>query len=471
MRQVEAYNLQIKDQAAQGHEALVAGLERFLELASKRPELSNTRSNNLDDTAQFAIDIDDRKTGSLGLATGDVNGVLSSALGGTYINDFLNNGRVKKVYMQGDAPFRMLPDDIDAWSVRNSGGDMVPFSAFASKRWTYGAPQLQRYNGSSAYEIVGDPAPGVSSGVAMDAIESVMKALPRGIGFEWTGASYQERLSGSQAPALYAVSILFVFLCLAALYESWSVPFSVILAVPLGIVGALAFTSLRGLTNDVYFQVGLLTTVGLSSKNAILIVEFAKQLQERGVGLVDATVQAVRQRLRPILMTSLAFGFGVLPLALGTGAGSGGRAGGRAGGRRSAPRCSAACSRPPCWASSSCRCSSCGSGAGSATAAAVPFLRERHHDGRARRRRGPAAGRVRPACRLSEPGPALRPPRVAGAGAAALGHRTRGRRGAAGRRPGHPPMARLRHRPEVARRGVLRPNRRKFPRPLGRVSN
>ena len=319
------YDLQIQDLGGRGHEALVAARDQFLALAAKRPELSGTRNNNLEDTAQFAIDINDRKAGALGLATNDINGVLSTAMGGTYINDFINNARVKKVYMQGDAPFRMLPDDIDQWTVRNSGGDMVPFSAIASKRWTFGAPQLQRYNGSAAYEIVGDPAVGVSSGVAMKAIEDIMKEMPQGVGFEWTGASFQERLSGSQAPALYAISILFVFLCLAALYESWSVPFSVILVVPLGIVGALLFTSLRGLTNDVYFQVGLLTTVGLSAKNAILIVEFAKQLQERGMDLFDATLQAVRQRLRPILMTSLAFGFGVLPLALGTGAGSGGR--------------------------------------------------------------------------------------------------------------------------------------------------
>ncbi|MDB5893490.1 MAG: multidrug efflux transporter permease, partial [Rhodoferax sp.] len=247
------------------------------------------------------------------------------AMGGTYVNDFLNQGRVKRVYMQGDTEFRMLPSDIDRWSVRNTLGQMVPFSAFSSSRWSYGSPQLQRYNGSPAYEFVGDPAAGVSSGVAMSAVEDVMKQMPPGIGYEWTGASFQERLSGAQAPALYAISILFVFLCLAALYESWSVPFSVILVVPLGVVGALLFTGLRGLSNDVYFQVGLLTTVGLSSKNAILIVEFAKQLEEQGRSVLDATLMAVRLRLRPILMTSLAFGFGVLPLAIGTGAGAGGR--------------------------------------------------------------------------------------------------------------------------------------------------
>jgi uncharacterized membrane protein len=245
------------------------------------------------------VDIDDARAGALSLATSDIDSTLSSAMGGTYINDFLDKGRVKRVYMQGDTAFRMLPADIDRWSVRNGLGQMVPFPAFSSSRWTYGSPQLQRYNGSPSYEFVGDAAPGVSSGDAMAAVDEVMKQMPPGIGYEWTGASFQERLSGAQAPMLYAISILFVFLCLAALYESWSVPFSVILVVPLGIVGALLFTSFRGLSNDVYFQVGLLTTVGLSSKNAILIVEFAKQLQEQGKGVIEATLQAVRLRLRP----------------------------------------------------------------------------------------------------------------------------------------------------------------------------
>jgi HAE1 family hydrophobic/amphiphilic exporter-1 len=246
-------------------------------------------------------------------------------MGGTYVNDFVHNGRVKRVYIQGDAPYRMLPQDIADWSVRNKNGQMVPFSSFASTRWSSGSPQLLRYNGSPAVEIVGNAARGVSSGDAMRAIEEIMREMPPGIGYEWTGASLQERQSGAQAPLLYAVSILFVFLCLAALYESWNVPFSVMLAVPLGVGGALLFTSLRGLSNDVYFQVGLLTTVGLASKNAILIVEFAVQLMQRGLSLHEATVQAVRMRLRPILMTSMAFGFGVLPLALGTGPGAGGR--------------------------------------------------------------------------------------------------------------------------------------------------
>jgi len=251
--------------------------------------------------------------------------VLSSAMGGTYVNDFVHQGRVKRVYIMGDTPYRMLPQDIGQWAVRNKNGEMVRFSTFATTSWTSGPPQLMRYNGNPALELQADTAPGASSGDAMDAIESIMKQMPEGITMEWTGASLQERRSGSQAPLLYAVSILFVFLCLAALYESWSVPFSVMLAVPLGVIGALLATYTRGMTNDVYFQVGLLTTVGLASKNAILIVEFAVQLQEQGKSLFDATVQAVRLRLRPILMTSLAFGFGVLPLAIGTGAGAAGR--------------------------------------------------------------------------------------------------------------------------------------------------
>jgi hypothetical protein len=251
------FNFHLKDINGLGHDALVKARDQVIELLGKRPEVvANVRSNNLDDTPQFAVDIDDARAGALSLATSDIDSTLSSAMGGTYINDFLDNGRVKRVYMQGDTAFRMLPADIDRWSVRNALGQMVPFPAFSSSRWTYGSPQLQRYNGSPSYEFVGDAAPGVSSGDAMAAVDEVMKQMPPGIGYEWTGASFQERLSGAQAPLLYAISILFVFLCLAALYESWSVPFSVILVVPLGIVGALLFTSLRGLSNDVYFQVG-----------------------------------------------------------------------------------------------------------------------------------------------------------------------------------------------------------------------
>ncbi|WP_339407191.1 efflux RND transporter permease subunit [Pseudomonas helleri] len=323
--QSSGFDLQLKDVAGLGHEALVAAREQLIELAKQDPRLQGVRSNGLDDTPQLKVTIDDRKAGALSLTTSDINTTLSTALGGSYVNDFLNQGRVKKVYVQGQASSRMQADDLDHWFVRNSNDEMVPFSSFASSSWTSGSPLLERYNGSSSLEVVGDPAPGVSSGVAMDAVESIIKQLPEGISYEWTGQSYQLRLSGSQAPLLYAISVLFVFLCLAALYESWSVPFSVMLVVPLGVVGAVLATRFSGLSNDVYFQVGLLTTVGLAAKNAILIVEFAKHLQEQGNSLIDATLIAVRQRLRPILMTSLAFMFGVLPLAISSGAGSAGR--------------------------------------------------------------------------------------------------------------------------------------------------
>lgn len=323
--QSSGFDLQLKDVAGLGHEALVAAREQLIELAKQDPRLQGVRSNGLDDTPQLKVTIDDRKAGALSLTTSDINTTLSTALGGSYVNDFLNQGRVKKVYVQGQASSRMQADNLDHWFVRNSNDEMVPFSSFASSSWTSGSPLLERYNGSSSLEVVGDPAPGVSSGVAMDAVESIIKQLPEGISYEWTGQSYQLRLSGSQAPLLYAISVLFVFLCLAALYESWSVPFSVMLVVPLGVVGAVLATRFSGLSNDVYFQVGLLTTVGLAAKNAILIVEFAKHLQEQGNSLIDATLIAVRQRLRPILMTSLAFMFGVLPLAMSSGAGSAGR--------------------------------------------------------------------------------------------------------------------------------------------------
>ncbi len=245
-------------------------------------------------------------------------------MGGSYVNDFIDRGRVKKVYVMGQANSRMLPDDISKWYVRNSSGNMVPFSAFSSAKWQYGSPRLERYNGLPSMEILGQAAPGKSSGDAMLLMEQLASKLPTGIGYDWTGMSYQERLSGNQAPALYAISLIVVFLCLAALYESWSIPFSVMLVVPLGVIGALIFTTVRGLSNDVYFVVGLLTTIGLSAKNAILIVEFAKDLMEKeGKGLVEATLEASRMRLRPILMTSLAFILGVMPLAISTGAGSG----------------------------------------------------------------------------------------------------------------------------------------------------
>ncbi len=318
-------NFMLKDLNGLGHAALLKAKDDMIAEASRQSTLLNMRTTNFDDTSELKVDIDDRKAAALGLSMNDINSVLSSALGGSYVNDFIHFGRVKRVYIQGDAPYRMLPQDIGQWSVRNKNGEMVRFAAFASTSWSSGSPQLMRYNGSPALEMQANTPPGVSSGDAMKAVETIMRDMPPGIGIEWTGASLQERQSGSQAPLLYAVSILFVFLCLAALYESWSVPMSVMLAVPLGVIGALLATYTRGMSNDVYFQVGLLTTVGLASKNAILIVEFAVQLQERGMKIIEATLQAVRMRLRPILMTSLAFGFGVLPLAIGTGAGAAGR--------------------------------------------------------------------------------------------------------------------------------------------------
>ncbi len=317
------FDLFLQDRGGLGHEALIQARNQLLGMAAKNPALMAVRPNGMEDTPQFQIDIDQARAGAFGLSQAEINSTLSSVLGGSYVNNFIDRGRVKKVYVQGDAPFRMMPEDINLWYVRNKQGDMVPFSAFSSGRWTYGSPRLERYNGLAAVEILGMAAPGLSSGDAMKAVEEIAAKLPAGIGIEWTGLSYQERMSGSQAPALYAISILVVFLCLAALYESWSVPTAVMLVVPLGVIGAVLATFARGLTNDVYFQVGLLTTIGLAAKNAILIVEFAKDLVEKGHDLLEATMEAARLRLRPILMTSLAFILGVLPLAIANGAGSG----------------------------------------------------------------------------------------------------------------------------------------------------
>ncbi len=317
------FDMELQDHAGKGHDALMAARDQLLELAGKDTSLTRVRHNGLDDSAQLQIDIDQRKAQALGVSIDDINDTLQTAWGSSYVNDFMDRGRVKKVYVQAAAKYRMLPGDINLWYVRNKDGNMVPFSAFATSRWETGSPRLERYNGYSALEIVGEAAPGVSTGSAMDTMEKLVRQLPGGFGLEWTAMSYQERLSGAQAPALYALTVLVIFLCLAALYESWSVPFSVILVVPLGILGALLATWMRGLENDVYFQVGLLTVIGLSAKNAILIVEFANEMNQKGEDLVKATLDACRQRLRPILMTSLAFIFGVLPMATSTGAGSG----------------------------------------------------------------------------------------------------------------------------------------------------
>lgn len=319
------FDFELKDQANLGHDALTQARNQLLGMVHEHPDvLTRVRPNGLEDTPQFKLDVDQEKAQALGVSIPDINQTIMTALGGTYVNDFIDRGRVKKVYVQADATFRMLPSDIGAIYVRGSGGDMVPLSAFTTSHWIYGSPRLERYNGMPSMEILGEAAPGRSTGEAMALMESLAAKLPSGIGYDWTGLSYQERLSGNQAPALYAISLVVVFLCLAALYESWSIPFSVMLVVPLGIIGALLAASLRGLNNDVYFQVGLLTTIGLSAKNAILIVEFAKDLMEKeGRSLTDATLEAVRLRLRPILMTSLAFILGVLPLVLNRGAGSG----------------------------------------------------------------------------------------------------------------------------------------------------
>ncbi|WP_438918763.1 multidrug efflux RND transporter permease AcrD [Kosakonia cowanii] len=316
------FDMELQDHAGAGHDALMAARDQLIQLASQDPALTRVRHNGLDDSAQLQIDIDQRKAQALGVSIDDINDTLKTAWGSSYVNDFMDRGRVKKVYVQSAAKFRMLPDDINRWYVRNSSGGMVPFSAFATSHWQTGSPRLERYNGYAAVEIVGEAALGVSTGTAMDVMEKLVRQLPTGFGLEWTAMSYQERLSGAQAPALYAVSLLVVFLCLAALYESWSVPFSVMLVVPLGVIGALVATWMRGLENDVYFQVGLLTVIGLSAKNAILIVEFANEMNARGEDLLASTLHACRQRLRPILMTSLAFVFGVLPMATSTGAGS-----------------------------------------------------------------------------------------------------------------------------------------------------
>lgn len=322
------FDFELVDQGNLGHDALMAARNQLLGLAAQHPEiLQGVRPNGQDDTSQYRIYIDQQKAQAQGVAIADINATLSSIFGGTYVNDFIDRGRVKKVYVQGDAESRMLPSDISSLYVRNAEGNMVPFSAFLDESqdpWKYGSPRLERYNGVPSMNIQGQAAFGQSTGDAMLMMEKLTtENLPKGIGYEWTGMSYQERLSGNQAPALYAISLIVVFLCLAALYESWSVPFSVMLVVPLGIIGALLFTSVRGLSNDVYFKVGLLTTIGLSAKNAILIVEFAKDLMEKeGKGLVEATLEAVKMRLRPILMTSLAFMLGVIPLVFSNGAGS-----------------------------------------------------------------------------------------------------------------------------------------------------
>ena len=317
------FDLQLQDRGGLGHEQLMAARGQLLAEARKNPKLVAVRPNGQDDSPEYKLEIDDNRAGALGLSPADVNTVLTTAWGSKYVNDFIQNGRVKKVYLQADAPFRMLPEDINQWYVRNNNGDMVPFSAFSSGHWRYASPRLERYNGIPSVEILGQAAPGISTGEAMAEMERMAAQLPQGIGYEWTGLSYEERNAGAQAPALYAISLLVVFLSVAALYESWTIPFVNLLMLPLGLVGAVAAVTFRALPNDVYLQIGLLTTVGLSTKNAILIIQFIKEQMHQGHDLVEATLTAVRIRLRPVIMTSLAFFFGTLPLALTRGAGAG----------------------------------------------------------------------------------------------------------------------------------------------------
>ncbi|WP_084527521.1 efflux RND transporter permease subunit [Kaistia soli] len=321
--QSNGFEMYLQDTAGAGQDQLKAARDQLLAAAAKDPLVVGVRQGGQEDQAQFNVDIDQAKAKALGVDLADINSTISVAFAGSYVNDFIDRGKVKPVYVQGDAEFRTEPGSFDSWFVRNASGEMVPFSSFTSSSWTRASPKLDRYNGISAVSIQGSSAAGVSSGTAMDEMLTLVSELPSGFTAAWTGLSYQEQLSGNQATALYAISILVVFLCLAALYESWSIPFSVMLAVPIGVLGALVAAKLFGQSNDVYFKVGLLTTIGLSAKNAILIVEFARDQQAAGKELVEATLLAARQRLRPILMTSLAFILGVLPLAIATGAGSG----------------------------------------------------------------------------------------------------------------------------------------------------
>jgi len=321
--QAKGFDFQLIDRGGLGHADLMAARNQLLGLAAKDSTLTKVRPNGLEDVPEYRVDVDWEKAGALGVPITSIHNTISAAFGSAYVNDFIQGGRVKRVYAQADAPYRMLPGDLEKLYVRNDTGKMVPFSSFASGHWTSGSPKLERFNGFPSLNILGESAPGRSSGEAMQAMENFVKQLPSGIGYDWSGLSYQERQSSAQTGPLYAFSVLVIFLCLAALYESWPIPISILLALPLGAIGGVIASSLLGLPNDVYFQIGLLTTLGLTTKNAILIVQFAKARVEEGMSLLDATLEAAKLRLRPIVMTSLAFGFGVLPLALANGAGAG----------------------------------------------------------------------------------------------------------------------------------------------------
>jgi len=317
------FDFQLQDRGGVGHEALMAARNQLLTRAAQDPRLTRVRPNGLEDVSQYRIDVDWEKAGALGVPIESIHTTISAAFGGAYVNDFIQGGRVKRVYVQADSPYRMLPQDLDRLYVRNERGTMTPFAAFASGHWFQGSPRLERFNSFPSLNIWGGPPPGRSSGEAMQAMEEIASQLPRGFGFDWTGLSYQERMAKSQAPLLYAFSIVVIFLCLAALYESWTVPISVMLTLPLGVIGGVVASSLRGFPNDVYFQIGILTVLGLTTKNAILIVQFAMAKVKAGGELVAATLEGAKLRVRPIVMTSLAFGFGVLPLAVASGAGAG----------------------------------------------------------------------------------------------------------------------------------------------------
>ncbi|WP_022683942.1 efflux RND transporter permease subunit [Sphingobium bisphenolivorans] len=319
------FDFQLVDRGGLGHEKMLEARNQLLGMAAADKRLAQVRPNGLEDTAQIKLNVDQAAAGALGVAQADINDTISTAMGSSYVNDFVDRDRVKRVFVQADAPFRTSPDAIGALHVRGSGGVMAPISSFASTEWTKGPAKLERFNGVSSMQIMGAPAPGVSTGEAMQVMEELAAKLPAGVGHEWSGISYEERTSGGQAPALYALSMLIVFLCLAALYESWSVPIAVMLVVPLGVIGAVIAASLAGLSNDIYLQVGLITTIGVSAKNAILIVEFAEEKMREGLPPARAALEAGKLRLRPILMTSFAFVFGVLPLALASGAGAGGQ--------------------------------------------------------------------------------------------------------------------------------------------------
>jgi HAE1 family hydrophobic/amphiphilic exporter-1 len=321
--QAKGFDFQLLDRGGLGHAELMAARNQLLGMAAQDTTLTKVRPNGLEDVPEYRIDVDWEKAGAQGVPITSIHNTISAAFGSAYVNDFIQAGRVKRVYVQADSPYRMLPNDLERLHVRSNAGKMVPFSSFASGHWTSGSPKLERFNGFPSINILGESASGRSSGEAMQAMEGFVRQLPQGIGFDWTGLSYQERMSSSQAPMLYAFSIFVIFLCLAALYESWPIPISILLVLPLGVIGGVIASSARGLPNDVYFQIGLLTTLGLATKNAILIVQFAKAGVESGMDLIDATLEGAKLRFRPIVMTSLAFGFGVLPLAVTTGAGAG----------------------------------------------------------------------------------------------------------------------------------------------------